>query len=260
MDPYGPLDWGGQLAPIDLNELLRRWPRTVSERIDRTLCNLARLSPNAGHRVQIDDSDTSLAFSETAEEADYVRRSLIDQKLLDHHQRNAIASSLSVWLTPTGWARFEELTRGGSSPHNPVFVAMWFGEPDQSKAMNDLYSRAIQPAIEQAGYRATRSDLSEHNDWIMDKVLGDIRLSPFVVADFTEHRNGVYMEAGFARGLGIRVIHTCRKDHIGKAHFDTAQLNHVVWESEEELRNKLYHRIVGTIGRGPHPQSDEPST
>ena len=56
----------------------------------------------------------------------------------------------------------------------------------------------------------------------MDKVLGDIRLSPFVVADFTEHRNGVYLEAGFARGLGLRVVHTCRKDHMDKAHFDTA--------------------------------------
>lgn len=134
-----------------------------------------------------------------------------------------------------------------------MFVAMWFGGETDTKVMDDVFNNGIQQAIEAAGYRATRVDLTEHNDWIMDKVLGDIRRAPFVVADFTEHRNGVYLEAGFARGLGIPVIHTCRKDHLSKAHFDTAQLNHVVWEKTAELQEKLYHRILGTIGEGPYP-------
>jgi nucleoside 2-deoxyribosyltransferase len=90
----------------------------------------------------------------------------------------------------------------------------------------------------------------------MDKILGDIRMAPFVVADFTGHRNGVYLEAGFARGLGLPVIHTCRSDELDNAHFDTAQLNHVVWTTPDELRSKLFHRIAGTIGLGPQKNGD----
>ena len=123
--------------------------------------------------------------------------------------------------------------------------------------MDETFESAMEPAIKQAGYLVTRSDLMEHNDWIMDKVLGEIRRAPFVFADFTEHRNGVYLEAGFARGLGIPVIHTCREDHMDRAHFDTAQLNHVVWNKAEDLRTKLYHRIMGAIGPGPHPPAQE---
>ena len=39
-----------------------------------------------------------------------------------------------------------------------------------------------------------------------------IRKSKFLIADFTGQRGGVYYEAGFAYGLGLPVIWTCRKD------------------------------------------------
>ncbi len=251
MEPYGPLEWDGVLAPIDLNELLGRWPRTVPDRIDRTLCNLARLSPTGGHRVDLTHEDAAVAFAETRGEAQYNIKTLVDRNLVQGvFGSGGLASELT--LTLDGWARFEKLTRGASAPENPVFVAMWFGDTDQKARMDEAFHKAIQPAIEQAGYLATRVDLVEHNDWIMDKVLGDIRLAPFVVADFTGHRNGVYFEAGFARGLGIPVIHTCKAEHLDNAHFDTVQLNHVLWRTPEELRKKLYHRIIGSIGQGPH--------
>lgn len=253
MDPYGPLKWDQLLAHIDLEELLHRWPHTVPDRLDRTLCNLASMSPIGGHRAPMADSDTSLTFAVSVGEAIYTRRALIDQQLLDFLPPEAGISTTEVWLTPKGWARFHELTRGKSSPENPVFVAMWFGGDEKSEEMTKVFSEGLQAAIEEAGYRATRADLVEHNDWIMDKVFGDIRRAPFLVADFTEHRNGVYLEAGFARGLGIPVIYTCRKDHLDKAHFDTAQFNHVVWSTAAELKTKLFNRIVASIGEGPHP-------
>jgi len=254
MDPYGPLE-RTDLAPVDLNELLARWPRSVPERIDRALCNIARLSPTGGHEITIDNNETALLFAETRVESHFTTSALIDYKLLGVVSRNSRCSV--VFVTPEGWARFEELTRGASAPENNVFVAMWYGGTDEEKSkMTEAFEHAIKPAIVQAGYRATRVDLAEHNDWIMDKVLGDIRIAPFVVADFTGNRNGVYLEAGFARGLRIPVIHTCREDHFKDAHFDTKQLNHILWNTPGELQKKLYNRIVGTIGRGPHPQPD----
>ena len=250
MAPYGPLE-ETDLTPIDLDELLTRWPRTVAERIDRTLCNLAQLSPTAGHPIELDTHDIALAFAAKEEEARYHIDALLQYGFIKGTIYDDLTPS-DFTLTPKGWSRFDELTRGLSAPENPVFVAMWFGgtKEDRSK-MDAVYQTAIQPAIEQAGYRATRVDRAEHNDWIMDKVLGDIRLAPFVVADFTGNRNGVYFEAGFARGLGIPVIHSCQEDHLEQAHFDTKQLNHILWKLPDDLRTRLYHRIISTIGKGP---------
>lgn len=44
----------------------------------------------------------------------------------------------------------------------------------------------------------------EHSNKIDDEIIGEIRRSAFIVADFTGHRGGVYFEAGFAMGLGYR--------------------------------------------------------
>ena len=70
----------------------------------------------------------------------------------------------------------------------------------------------------------------------------------FLVADFTHGeggaRGGVYFEAGFAYGLGIPVIYTCRADMVDKLHFDTRQYAHILWERSEDLRDALRNRIV----------------
>jgi len=46
-----------------------------------------------------------------------------------------------------------------------------------------------------------------------------------VVADYTGQVNGVYFEAGFALGLGLKVVPTCREDEISKLHFNIKDLN-----------------------------------
>jgi putative transposase len=239
---------------IDIAELLRRWPRTVPERIDRTLCNLARLSKAGGASLEIRPDELSVGFAEGREELDFHLRALGDYKFLTVI---SIKDGWHVSLTPQGWERFEKLTHGISAPENPVFVAMWFPSGEDKGRMNAAYDEEMGPAVKAAGYRVTRVDLEEHNDWIMDRVLGDIRLAPFVVADCSGHRNGVYFEAGFARGLAIPVIHTCQADDFDKAHFDTKQLNHIVWTTPRELRQRLYNRILGTLGRGPHAADSE---
>ncbi|MGI9013964.1 MAG: hypothetical protein ACR2GY_06925 [Phycisphaerales bacterium] len=220
MKPYGGLDLTTPVAPIEVAELLQRWPRTVSERIDRTLCNFASLSGHGGARVTIGSTDDNpLAFAESVGEAIFHREALVELNYAEVRFEDG-NPDCEVRVTPKGWERFEELTRGKSDQHNPVFVAMWFGGEEQKQAMDTAFQEAIHPAIENAGYKAERVDLVHHNDWIMDKVLGMIRVAPFVVADFTGHRNGVYFEAGFARGLGTPAIHTCRAGELKQAHFE----------------------------------------
>ena len=85
------------------------------------------------------------------------------------------------------------------------------------------------------------------NKGISDRILAEIRLAEFVVADFTGQRQSVYFEAGFARGLGREVIWCCRKDQVDDLHFDTKHLGHVVWETQEDLRQKLADSIRANI-------------
>jgi nucleoside 2-deoxyribosyltransferase len=90
-------------------------------------------------------------------------------------------------------------------------------------------------------------DRKEHNEDINDFMIAEIRKSKFMVADFTDHKHGVYFEAGMMMGLGRPVIFTCREDQLGKAHFDTRQYSHIIWNTPEELREKLKRRIQATI-------------
>ena len=134
---------------------------------------------------------------------------------------------------------------------DPAFVAMWFGGDERADEMREVYVKGLEPAVRDAKYRVKKADSEPHNEWIMNQVLGDIRIAPFVVADFTGHAEGVYYEAGFAKGLGKPVIHTCKASDFREAHFDTKQINHVLWDSPADLRAKLREHIRGTIGEGP---------
>ena len=93
----------------------------------------------------------------------------------------------------------------------------------------------------------------EHANKIDDEIVAEIRRSAFLVADFTEHRQNVYFETGFAIGLGLQVIWTCRKDHIEELHFDIRQYNCIDWETERDLAQRLQQRIEAMFGR-PHRQ------
>jgi len=109
-----------------------------------------------------------------------------------------------------------------------------------------------------------RIDKKEHVNKIDDEIVAEIRRSRFVVADFTCGavtgaketlrivRGGVYFEAGFALGLGIPVIWTCRRDCIDAVHFDTRQFAHIVWDKPEDLKHNLYNRIAAVVGIQPN--------
>ncbi len=220
------------------------------------MCNLGRETSKIGQQCYLGDRDRSncrwlrMLFAEAEYDANFCLEALKERGWL-----RDCPEEKGVVVTPAGWARIEGIETIRSSPERPAFVAMWFGHDKRSETtafMSDVFENHIKPAIKTAGYKCERVDLVPHNDFIMDKVLGMIRVAPFVVADFTGNRNGVYFEAAFARGLGTTVIHTCQKKHFKKAHFDIKQVNTIEWDTPEELAEKLHHRIVGTLGPGPY--------
>ena len=148
---------------------------------------------------------------------------------------------------------------GGPHLGRQGFVAMWF-----DKSMNEC-EEAIKEGIGQAGYEAYLvKDDKHHSDKIDSRIIAAIQRSRFIVADFTccssnkknkegNARGSVYYEAGFAEGLGKPVIYTCHKDCLeGKhLHFDTRQINHLEWETPQDLAEQLKNSIEARLGIGP---------
>ena len=152
-------------------------------------------------------------------------------------------------VLPAGHIEADKLNRN-ITQSSQGFVAMWF-----DSSLVPAYEHAFEPAIMRAGYDAVVMNKVEHLNRIDDEIIARIKTSLFVVADFTGHRGGVYFEAGFALGLGLPVIWTCRKDDMKGLHFDIRQYNTIDWNDFEDLALRLQYRIEATIGKGPKVSS-----
>ena len=148
----------------------------------------------------------------------------------------------SVSITAKGHEYLEGL-RKVTPNSSQAFVAMWF-----DKSMSETWEKGIKPAIRNSGHEPFRIDEPKDVIKIDDRIIAEIKRSRFLVADFTHGRDGargnVYYEAGFAQGLEIPVIFTCRKDLIDKVHFDIRQYYHIAWE---KTILKIYKEIWKTV-------------
>ena len=155
-------------------------------------------------------------------------------------------------VTVDGYRRIAEQEVNPSS--DKVFVAMWF-DPSMEAAREN----GIKQAILNTGCTPLLIDEKTDVDKIDDEIIGEIRRSRFLVADFTYGdkgiRGGVYYEAGFALGLGLEVIRSCWADQIADLHFDVNHHYHIAWNNPEELRERLERRILALVGEGPAPDS-----
>ena len=256
-----------EITQAIIDYVKQKRPLEVHERADRLLKHLAEKSTSAGQALDIGaegdrnsygewvqkDSPTvwaAMAWSESSkwEEIRFFIEYLEQQGWI------AVTSTGGDWaqvmVTIKGYSHIADVAV--SPDLSQVFVAMWFSEE-----MKEPYEKGIRPAIEQLGYDALKIDDKPDVDKIDDEIIGEIRRSRFLVADFTHGdkgpRGGVYYEAGFAYGLGLPVIRSCRKDIIDRneLHFDVRQYYHVAWENPEELRDGLEKRIRALIGEGP---------
>lgn len=269
---------GVEVPRITRAEVLRaqeRNPLPVHERAERLLRLFVDQSSSIGATLMLlplkdshlrydksnepDITQLAMAWSEstTDEELGFLVDYLAEQGWITSSRRRNdefgvryLPGAYHCLVEVPGYSRIEEVTENPDS--SQCFVAMWF-----DASMDDVYEKGFMPAIEAAGYTPFRiKEARGLIGKIDDAIIAQIRRSRFVVADFTHGdggaRGGVYYEAGFAHGLGLPVIFTCRKDKIGETHFDTRQFNHILWENPEDLREQLTNRIMAAIGQGPN--------
>lgn len=229
---------------VSVDELIRSYPRTAGEMIDRALLNCAAMHPKPGESIQLSGAGECLLYADDREGCEWMLRQLESSGYISLNDDGTQDALASFSIESAGWKHIGELKRRPAENAPQAFVAMHFHED-----MEPFYKDGIRPAIEADGKtRCVRIDGVHHNNKICDEIIAAIRRSRYVVADFTGNRGGVYYEAGFAHGLGIPVIWTVR-DTTKELHFDTRQYNHIVYKDADELKRLLTDRIAATI---PH--------
>ena len=228
------------ILSIDIRHDIARAPvpRSPLEVVDRVLLDAVEGVPAFDRPSTMPTRDYTRYFLHDLDEFLAVLNILSDEGLLVFRNDG---QTIEMWPRPAGWRRASEL-RERSVKLDQVFVALRFND-----ALKTAYEEGIEPALNGAGYRPLRIDRVPHNGTIDDRIIAEIRRSAFLVADLTEHANGVYFEAGFALGLGREVIWCCRKDQLGSAHFDVKQYNMIVWENPREFRENLLQRVRATM-------------
>ena len=188
------------------------------DKMDRTLLYVdSRIShPDEGIDVNF-DRDYPLLMARDGKEFGLYVNLLREQGFLDGP--DPWMGGRGILMTPAGWQRADQL-RKSVPDSNQAFVAMSF-----DPSLDALWEEGIEPALTSLGFNPYRVDHDPHNEKIDDRIVAEIRRSGILVADVTNHRPGVYYEAGLATGLNIPVFWTCRDTDIALAHFDTRQFN-----------------------------------
>lgn len=215
------------------------------QKYEQTIYNLATRSNKFGQKFAL-ETDRYIVPTMDDEEARAMLHALRDNGYvhLDTSHRY-----FKFTLTQQGLEQAEKLRRTAKS--GPVvFVAAHF--KDELKSARET----IADTLKDLGYEPYLVDQDPHQDLIDLRIYDNVRQSRFVVADLTYNRQSVYYEAGFAHGLGLQVVLTCRADSFKdedddfkRVHFDLNHRNILVWEDEKVLKDKLEKHILQSFGR-----------
>lgn len=239
--------------------------------IDKLVLAVGKLASKPGQRTQFDaldftaklgcaDSDSVNFAVQTAKDKGYLN-------LVDMRSRDGDAYIVS--LTYDGWKHYESLRSHPERSTRRGFMAMPF--PNAEKG-SDYPGNVVKPAYEalkkgaaEAGFHLENPLLAEPKSGnIIDHLKVEIRRAKFLVADLTGGNSGVYWEAGFAEGLGRKVIYTCEDSHFDKIHFDTKQMQTIRWKTNElqeasDLLRDILRNTFPVEASMPRDELDRPA-
>ncbi len=156
-----------------------------------------------GEKVDLGDAEVAypLAYAMNRQEF-WALCEFLQSKGMASFEKYQMSNCISarIQLTSDGWDTARKLGVKNEKSQKG-FVAIWFDD-----SMNDSIN-AIEGAIREVGFTPICIRDEHFSQRIMDKALGEIRESRFVVVDLTGGRSSVFFEAGFAHGLGIETIY-----------------------------------------------------
>lgn len=120
-----------------------------------------------------------------------------------------------------------------------VFIAMAYGKEKTDK----FYNLVIVPVVKSFKLKPFRMDINNSMTGIIDNsMLYNIQNSKLLIAELSDRNPGAYWEAGYAEGVGIKVLYACEKKQFKKKlHFDVNHRNSILWEEDKlnDARKKL---------------------
>lgn len=120
------------------------------------------------------------------------------------------------------------------------FVVMQIGNNDLDKVCDEV----IFPALQASGLEPRRVDRHNQGDLLKSEIVQFLERGEIIVADLTNERPNVYLEVGYAMGLGKKtnLILTSRADHFPshpnhqqvnkRIHFDLQGYDILRWEPD----------------------------
>jgi len=228
-------------------------PKTLSEKTDLILIKINDISDYVGQKILIVKAEMNglLFVKRRTSKGDFFSEDDLNSQrvfMLNYLQergyiefdfsKQPTEDSFMISLSTQGYERIDRLEKNNSDGKQAL-VAMSFAEG------TERLRESIRKGISLAGYVAVFIDEVEHNEFITPELLSYIRRSRFIVADLSHQNNGAYFEEGYAMGLGKPVIQLCKKGV--NLHFDIAQKNTIMWESESDIPVRLLNRIKATI-------------
>jgi len=219
-----------------IDRIVNQRDKTVKEKFN---CFIQTLPKIYNSYISSNDYNHCYIWNDTALELFY-EKALEKRYIKEVKYNNMSSSNFSKYkITLDGLEYIESLSEINKNSRN-IFVAFYF-----TNELQNIFDNDIKSAIEKLGFNYIRvsSSSTDTDTHINDDILGKIKSSKIVIADFTGQRNSVYFEAGFAMGLKIPVIWSCKEDEVTKLSFDTRQYPHILWNTKEEFVEKLVQRI-----------------
>ena len=167
------------------------------------------------------------------------------QRYAEHHR-------IQLWTVGDLYAEFGTPALRSDSPEpdvrmgrphgrKRVFVIMPFDDE-----MNDVFILGIRWAAQKVGVVAVRADELEHNGEIIGEIQHAIRSFDGVLGDTTGANPNVCYEVGYAHALGRPTILICKRGET--LPFDIRGVNHLMYRSIVELRERLPGKLKATLG------------
>lgn len=225
------------------------FPKSPKEKLDNLLVRLSEFQDYDGQIVRSNklghpDKFLTELFLKSHNEFDFYFDALKSYGYITTQRVNKIGvhSIVDFSITIEGLKYLTELEKEGPLSNN-CFIAMSF---DKSLVGT---REAIKQAVIITGFQAIVIDEQnqESDQTINDSIISQIKKSRFCIADFTLHRNGVYFEAGYSLGRGLKVIYCCFKSDFDKAHFDINHYQHIIYDNNDDLKQKLINKIEAWI-------------
>lgn len=177
----------------------------IERKAEKLLRELKLRSGTYGATILLQvDRDLSIAYAQDVHEFSGIVRLLADSGMISIETKTNLGYHVS--LSARGWTKITSLLKNRPNNSTQAFVAIWFHDQMNASA------KAICNAITTSGYIPMCIKDEHFSGRIMDKALGEIRSSKFLVVDLTGQRASVFFEAGFAHGIGLDIIYVYRDE------------------------------------------------